>query len=433
MNSIKAFLRPVYPAMALALLPYPVMAQSHSENPPLEHPHDYQHDRKDGITLAAALQLAGVSSPVIAAAQAQMDIATGNEQQAAYGLNPNIGMDVENFGGSGAYSGFNESETTLMVSQPFELGGKRGARKRAARALTGVANLESQIMQADLIWNVRSQYTKAVAAREGLLLAQDILERNRELARIAQELVDAGRESPLRALRAQAGLGEAQANVETAKAADMMARLALAEIWGGNSPPDAVAISWLALDDPENLGDIADTLTMKHARAQIDAANAQMVSAKANATPDLNIGVGVRRFELTNDTAFVFGASMDIPLSNRNQGNIAAARATVQSREAELQLVRLKLIREENSLIAMMKAAQSRVDMLSETILPKAEEALRLARLGYRYGKFSLIDVLDAAAVRDDARLNLIRAKDDLAQSAASLLRLTTGQMEAVQ
>lgn len=85
MNSIKAFLRPVYPAMALALLPYPVMAQSHSENPPLEHPHDYQHDRKDGITLAAALQLAGVSSPVIAAAQAQMDIATGNEQQAAYG------------------------------------------------------------------------------------------------------------------------------------------------------------------------------------------------------------------------------------------------------------------------------------------------------------------------------------------------------------
>lgn len=83
--------------------------------------------------------------------------------------------------------------------------------------------------------------------------------------------------------------------------------------------------------------------------------------------------------------------------------------------------------------MAIIEAEKSRVNLIDQSILPKAEEALRLARLGYRFGKFSLIDVLDAAAIRDETRANLITAKENLALSSAALMRLTTSQMENIQ
>ncbi|APG63120.1 hypothetical protein LPB140_10360 [Sphingorhabdus lutea] len=411
MLPVKAFLRPILPALWLALIASPVFAQDQS-----------------GISLEEALRLAGVESPIVAISQAEVDVAKGNERQAGIGPNPEVSLEVENVAGSGAFSGLRSNETTLMLTQPIELGGKKGARLRAAQAQSGLAELDAQIMQADLALMVRQRFTDAVAARERLLLAQDVLERNAELARIANELVDAGREPPLRAIRAKAGLGEAQANLREAEANDLKARLALAELWGAATPPDAVEITWLELENIDNLGNVADTLALQRAGAELQAAEAVIERERANAVPDLNIGAGLRRFEDTNDTAFTIGASMEIPLRNRNQGSIEAANAAARATEGRMLLIRLQLQREQNSLVASINAAQTRVDTLTNSTLPNAEEALELARKGYRFGKFNLIDVLDAAAARDDARSNLIKAKEELAQATASLVRLTQKQ-----
>jgi cobalt-zinc-cadmium efflux system outer membrane protein len=63
---------------------------------------------------------------------------------------------------------------------------------------------------------------------------------------------------------------------------------------------------------------------------------------------------------------------------------------------------------------------------LSEASLPQAEEALRLVRIGYRNGKFPLIEVLAAAEARDGIREALIQAKEDRDQLAAQLIWLAT-------
>ena len=56
--------------------------------------------------------------------------------------------------------------------------------------------------------------------------------------------------------------------------------------------------------------------------------------------------------------------------------------------------------------------------------LPQAEEALRLVRIGYRNGRFPLIEVLSAAEARDAIREALITAQQDRGQAAAELIRL---------
>ena len=68
--------------------------------------------------------------------------------------------------------------------------------------------------------------------------------------------------------------------------------------------------------------------------------------------------------------------------------------------------------------------AETRVETLSTTSLPQAEEALRLVRIGYRNGRFPLIEVLSAAEARDAIREALIAAQEDRGQAAAELIRL---------
>ncbi len=410
MSPKMALLRPICAAFVLALIPATASAQDQS------------------LSLDEALRLAGAESPVASIAEAEVDIARGNERQAGYGPNPEVSLEVENIAGSGAFSGLRSNETTLMLTQPIELGGKRGARMRAAQAQSSVAELDALIARADLALAVRHRFTEAVAARENLALQQSIYERSAEIYRIASELVEAGREPPLRAIRAEAAMAEAEADLRTAEADYLNARTNLAELWGASTPPETIETFWLTPDTVPSSGDIAGTLTLARAEAELNAAEAGIVRERRAAIPDLNVGAGIRRFEETGDTAFTIGASMAIPLRNRNQGGIEAAEATARATEGRLLLLRLQLQRERTTLQTSIAADQARVESLSETILPRAEEALELAQIGYRYGRFTLIDVLDAASVRDGALADLISARTDVAQGTATLIRLTQRQ-----
>jgi cobalt-zinc-cadmium efflux system outer membrane protein len=73
-------------------------------------------------------------SPRLMEAQANIGQAEGQARQARAWSNPNVSVNVENFGGSGPYSGNRNSETTTSVEQTIELGGKRDARIKAGQA-----------------------------------------------------------------------------------------------------------------------------------------------------------------------------------------------------------------------------------------------------------------------------------------------------------
>src|SRR3546814_17195593 len=74
-----------------------------------------------------------------------------------------------------------------------------------------------------------------------LTLAQENEARARELSRIARELVDTGKEPPLRGLRAGAALAEATAALRSAEADEPTARRSLAALFGVDAPPATLA------------------------------------------------------------------------------------------------------------------------------------------------------------------------------------------------
>ena len=378
----------------------------------------------ESLTLAEALELSG-ASPSVDVAEAQIDIARGNQQQAGLRPNPEVSLEVENIAGTGAFQGLQSTETTLAVGQRLELGGKRRARVEAARAETTVASIRAEIARADLTFSVRQRFIDAVAARQRLRLAEQALERSRELARIANVLVEVGRDPPLRALRAQANLGEAEAELTERRVEDENARRFLAALWGESTPPLSVDEASLSLNADSIPVEPLSVLAIRLADAELDTAEAIIGRERSLRTPDLTLSAGVRRNEEANAQGFVVGAAFELPFGNRNQGAIAAAQATARASEAQRSLLMVETVRAIASSRATLRAAEDRVDTLENRTVPQAEEALRLADIGYRAGRFNLIELLDATEARDAALNALINAKEARDTAAATLLRAT--------
>ena len=74
-------------------------------------------------------------------ADALTQAAEARVRQARARPNPTVGLEAENAFGTGPYSGFDNAEATLTVSQDLELFGRRTARINAARAEAGTAAL----------------------------------------------------------------------------------------------------------------------------------------------------------------------------------------------------------------------------------------------------------------------------------------------------
>ena len=365
-----------------------------------------------------------VSNPRITGPRAEADAAQALVGQARLRPNPEVSFEVENLAGSGAFSGLRATEYTLAVGQRLELGNKRAARMRAAQADATVAGLRAQLADAELGFLVRERYLAAASAASRVVLARDVVERNEELARIAGLLVEVGREPPLRALRAEAALAEARAELEAAQAASLAARTALAALWGEQGAPPAVPADFPEINPPGRLMVSADGLAVQVARAESLAASAEIARERSLGVPDPVVSAGVRRFAESNDNAFLVGVSIPLPFRNRNQGNIAAAEARLRAANAREAVALADFQQAVTRARTQYLAAEARVETLSETSLPQAEEALRLVRIGYRNGRFPLIEVLSAAEARDAIREALIAAQEERGEAAAELIRL---------
>ena len=374
------------------------------------------------VTLAEALAQGGEQSPRVAEAKAQAQAAEARARQAGVSPNPEIGLEIENFAGTGPFRDVRGAETTLQVTQRFELGGKRSARVAVAAAERDFALLSFKRVQADLAREIREAHAGLRSAEDLAVLARDNVAQARELARTAAVLVDVGRDPPLRKLRADALLAEARAQEARAFGELLAARRLLADLIG-SADPELSAVGAADSRPPSNLDTEIASLDEQLAAAEREAARARIRVARGGAVPDITGSGGIRRINDGRETAFVAGVSIPLPIRDRNRGGIAAAEADELAAEANLAQVRLQARRARHDARMLLGAADERVAVLSGPALEQAEEAVRLARIGYAAGKFSLVELLDAQAALTRARGALIEASLDRSRALAALIR----------
>ena len=374
-------------------------------------------------TLANALLRARGTSPSITEAQAGLEAARGRAAQAGVSPNPELQVSVENFAGSGRYRGIGATEITVGLGQRFERGGKSGARRSFAAAELESAKLRLTLAEAELDRRVRETFAELITAQGRLELAQRNAEVAARLAATADILVRAGRDPPLRALRARSAAILSQAELESARAAFVQAGRAMAATIG--IVEDVTALGAAELPLQSQAIDPGLALDVRIASADLRAAQARVTLEEAAAVSDVTAQAGVRRLNETDDIAFVGSLSLPIAVRNRNRGGIAAARADERAAVARLAQATFDSARNLGDARTQEIAAQARVAALETSGIAQAREALRLANLGYRAGKFGLLDVLEAQRALTETESALLDARLARARALAAFARAT--------
>ena len=131
---------------------------------------------------------------------------------------------------------------------------------------------------------------------------------------------------------------------------------------------------------------------VKLATQDIERAEATLVQAKRAPIPDLQLygNLSQNNEPLTETSPRITGVQggvqigVQVPLFNRNQGNIAAAKADIESRKQELARLKLQLARDVASLFRDYESARETARQYKTEMLPRAEEAYRLYQKNYQ-------------------------------------------------
>lgn len=406
-------------AALLAAASCATMAQAQT-SPPIEAGQTLSLDR--------ALELAGATSPTLDAAEADIQAAAAARTVAGLRPNPSVTVEAENVAGSGMYRGTESLEATTSLALPIELGGKRSARIGVADARSQRTLIQAAITQADLRLSVIQAYAEAAAAQQRVTTARDQARIAAEGLRAAQVRVQAGRASPIEAERANVARINADAEVERTQRLVEVARYSLSRIIGQPVAGD-LDTGWFAnvraAYGPMQAIESAGTLAMAVAEADLAIADAGVRLARAQRVPDLTVGAGARYMRDTGDTAALFSISIPLPLFNN--GRAAVAQASSERLRAEAQQ-RVTAIEVDQAIArAQAEAANAATTAASASgpALQAAEEAARIARIGYREGKFGQLELLDAERTLAETRLAAIDALLNYHSAQAQLERLT--------
>lgn len=389
------------------------------------------------LTLREALAAAILGNPQLASAAWEIRAAAARTLQASLSPNPELGFEVEEFGGADELSGFDVAEYSISLSQDIPLGGRIGRRSEEAGIRERVAARERDSVRLDVQTEVTKAFVEVLAAQELLALAEESVRVGEEVVRVVEGQVQAGKSPPLEATKASVTQSLTVLGRDQARSDLVSARCRLAATWGATRPRfESVAGDLRGRQAVPSFESIEALLSGNPDFAvwgdTIEAHRADLVAARSEAWPDLTLTGGVKRAEEADLHSFVLGFSLPLPLFDRNQGGVGEAYAAMRQ-AAELQRAAEVRIRTE---LREAWQAMSLADVQSETllgrVLPAAQSAFDASREGFRQGKFEYLDVLDAQRTLFEARESLIGAVSSFHDAVADVERLIGRSLSSI-
>ncbi|MEN7527465.1 TolC family protein [Cupriavidus sp. 2SB] len=367
-------------------------------------------------------------APTMAAQAATVRAAGADAAQARAWLNPRIDTVIENLGAPAA-DGSSQRQNTYTLSQPLEIGGKRGARIAVGERNFAAAQARERQIQVAYSAELAVAYASAEAMLARKTLASENLGRANDELKAARALVESGKEASLRTAQAQASVSAAQAAEAAAQNDATQALARLSAITGATEPYTSLTSSLLSVKPslPNQSLPAADSPSVLAAEAERNALDAQVDVERKRWIPDIALSAGVRRYGWTNASGYVVGVTASIPLFDQNRYGVNAAVERVSAAQARLDNARLEAVAARRSAISQAMATDQQL-AAAAVGEQAASEAYRLGRIGYDSGKTPLVELLavrralvEARQLTIDARLARVRALAAMAQADGRL------------
>jgi len=382
-----------------------------------------QPSRAIAISQHEAVELARRGSPDVAVARGRESVARAEVGIAGTYPNPTV------TGGTSTQA----AKWSADIAIPLLVLGQRGAAMDAGRADLATVRADTEVT-----WNeVRASTSHAFVAL--WLAAQSASTRSEALVLSARlddavhQRVDVGAAPPLEGLRAHAERLRAEAD---AHAATTLIDAAASELgrWLGVTDGPALRPKGdpAVPEPPPSLASLRAHAergpTVRREEADARAAEARADRERALVRPMLTLGLGLDAGDASYaNTNYRAQLGVEVPLLSqrgayvereRNAATAARTRATAERTRAATDLI---------AAYTRFEAASTRVQALEASVVPAMETAAKATEEAYGLGRSPLVAVLDAERARLDARLALIEARAERANTWIDVERATGG------
>jgi outer membrane protein, heavy metal efflux system len=382
-------------------------------------------------------RMALANNPTIEQADAAIRAAEGRRKQAGLWPNPVVGYEGDGIAANELVRDFRIGHY-LWVEQSVVGFGKLSKSKRIAEKEKVQSVSEAEAQRLRVLNAVRMLYFEVLGAQRMVDLRKRLLELTREAVDISEELFNVGQadrpdvlstevesqRAEIDLMRAENDLGRvwrvmaAVVNDPQLKAFPRPARLEGSLEAGAPEFDQEELLAQLLRESPE----------IKAAMAGVARAKAVVDRAKAEPRPDWFVKAWVGH---SRDFAEFFGgltgwetrveAGVRIPLFNRNQGNVASARAELTSAENELERVELALRARLAETFNNYQNSLAVAARYSRQILPRAQQAYDMYLSKFRQMAAAYPQALIAQRTLFQSQTEYVAALVDLWQNVVQL------------
>ncbi|MFP2956639.1 TolC family protein [Myxococcus sp. 1LA] len=320
-------------------------------------------------------------------------------------------------------------ELNVSVSQQLEIFGQQGARRDTARATLEASRFRLESLQVELAADVRQAFGRALAAERALRLSEDALKLAEEGLKTAKERLEAGAASRIEMNIATVERGRARQ--EQVRATRLRGQtLAELKLLLGVDPSEDITLEHEFQTDmtPQPALPVLveraaqQRQDVKAARAEWDAARAELRVASRDALPRPSVGLAYGREE--NDTILQGTFAIDLPVFNRNQAGRGTSAAREQQAQQRLAATERFVRAEVELALNRYQAAQAAAALFDTEVLAALQENQDLVTEAYRAGKVDFLQLLIIRREALEARRDYIEALEELNAAHAQLLRV---------
>ena len=379
------------------------------QNPPSMSPRAQTLAQKPGavlITLDQAIQMALQHNHTLQAARTVVQQYKAEETTANLRPNPVILGDSDFlpvFQPSNLTADYldNTAQWDLGVSYLFERGKKRQHRLKAAEDQTAVVHSQVADEERILTFTVASQFISIELAESTLELANEDLKSFENTVNLAKARYKAGDIGESDLLKIQLQLLQFQTDVSAAELARAQGLSDLRQLLGYESvgPDYDVAGSFNyqpvkgTLDDFQAQA-LMDRPDLQEARLGVTAAKSAYELQKAYGKRDFTGQINYTHLAYLNDVS-LFG-QMEMPIFNRNQGEIARAGYGISQAQQQEMSASGQVMTDVRDAYENLRSNDKIVRLYRSGYLNEAQESRDISAYAYQRGAANLLDFLDA-------------------------------------
>jgi len=377
---------------------------------------------EETLTLESAVRSALESHPLLAEGRQRVESARGQVRQAPLTYNPKLILQAENYRGWGTrpIQTSRETDDFAYLQQTFETAGKRGKRAELATRGLRAAELELEVLRRNVARDVSLAYWAALGAEKMRELLLESVRNFQKIVEYHEIRVREGAMAENDLLRVRLELGRIELAANNAALDAAKARIELFRAMGRTDFPQVRFADPLQPPADEAAGWSEEQALERRpearlARERVEQARANLVLQRANARPNFDALFGYKRS--MGENTLIAGLQWDLPVLNRNQGNIQSAAAGIKAAEANLAATEAIIRAEVQAAAAEYQTRRRQLRELVGRLVEGAGETAKVAQAAYRLGGADLLRLLDAERLRIEIELVNYRAWMEYRQS----------------